>query len=229
MCFECFKTCPYDNMAFNLRPPATDLVLDKKRGLDEAWKAFMMLGIAIFFFLIMQGPFGFLKDWANAKTLAGYLSYISVHSTFNLLIFPGIFFVFSYASHALGRTELPLKRVFINFSYTLVPLGLMAWIAFSVGIIFANGSYLIHVISDPFGWGWNLLGTANFPWTPFMTGMVPYMQIGGLLLGLALSLDIGFKIARQTFKNRDEAVMGFYPIAAFLTVTTMFLMWLFTG
>lgn len=230
MCFECFKTCPYDNIAFNVRPPATDLLIDKKRGFDEAWKSFLMLGIAMHFFLIMQGPFGFLKDWANAKTLGGYLTYISIHSVFNLLVFPAIFFVFAYVSYALPSKQVPLKKIFIDFSYSLVPLGLMAWISFSLGLIFANGSYLIHIISDPFAFGWNLIGTANFPWTPFMTGYVPYMQVGVLLLGLALSLDIGKKISRSTFtNNKDEADMAFYPIAAFLTITTMFLIWLFTG
>lgn len=44
---------------------------------------------------------------------------------------------------------------------TILP-GLLAWIAFSVPLIFVNGSYIISVISDPFGWGWNLFGTADF-------------------------------------------------------------------
>ncbi|KCZ70349.1 hypothetical protein ANME2D_03465 [Candidatus Methanoperedens nitroreducens] len=229
MCLECFKTCKYDNMVFNLRAPGTDLLVDEKRGLDEAWKAFIMLGISVFFFLIMQGPYGILKDWANANTIEGYLSFVGIHSVFNLLLLPGIFLVFAYASQVLGRKDVPLKKVFINFSYTLVPLGLMAWIAFSFGILFPNSSYVLHVISDPFAWGWDLLGTAKFPWTPFMTGVMPYFQIGTLLLGLALSLDIGFKISKQTFQNREEAVRGYYPIAVFLTAATMFLIWLFTG
>lgn len=229
MCLECFKTCEQDNIAFNLRPPGVDLLVDEKRGLDEAWKAFIMLGIALFFFLIMQGPFGTLKDWANAKTMEGYLTYIALHSTFNLLVLPGIFFVFAYASRALGNKEIPLKKVFINFSYTLVPLGLMAWISFSFGILFPNSSYVLHVASDPFAWGWNLFGTANFPWTPFLTGLMPYLQVGSLLFGLAFALDIGFKISKQTFQNRADAITGFYPIAAFLTMATMFLIWLFTG
>jgi len=176
----------------NLRPPATDLLVDRNRGLDESWKAFIMLGIAVFFFLIMQGNIGLLKDWANAKTTEGYLTFVVLHSIFNLLVIPGIFFGFVYGSRILGGKEVPLKRVFTNFSYTLVPMGLMAWIAFSFGILFPNSSYILHVLSDPFAWGWNLFGTAKFPWTPFMTGVMPYFQIGTLLFGLALSLDIGF-------------------------------------
>ena len=61
MCLECFKSCPHDNMAFNLRPPGVDLLVDEKRGLDEAWKAFIMLGIAMVFFLTMQGRGVFLR------------------------------------------------------------------------------------------------------------------------------------------------------------------------
>lgn len=232
MCLECFKTCEHDNMVLNLRPPAVDLLVDEKRGLDEAWKSFLMLGIAVTFFLTMQGPFGTLKDWANAKTLEGYITFIVMHSTFNLLLLPGVFFIFSYASYNLGnrgKKEVTLRNVFTNFSYTLVPLGLMAWISFSFGILFPNSTYILHVLSDPFAWGWNLFGTANFPWTPLLTYYMPFFQVGSLLFGLALSLDIGFKLSKQTFQSREDAIMGFYPIASFLTIATMLLIWLFTG
>ena len=172
MCLECFKTCPYDNMAFNLRPPGVDLLVDtkrEKRGMDEAWKAFIMLGIAMVFFLTMQGPWGVLKDMVRGTTVKGYLTFIVAHSAFSLLIVPGIFLIFAFLSKMLsGDKEVSLRTVFLNFSYTLIPIGLGVWIAFSVGIILPNGSYILHILSDPFSWGWNLFGTANIPWTPVL-------------------------------------------------------------
>ncbi|MBM4389234.1 MAG: 4Fe-4S binding protein, partial [Deltaproteobacteria bacterium] len=92
MCLECFKTCEYDNMSFNLRPPGVDLLVDTKRepkGLDEAWKGFIMLGCAIAFYMSFQSHFGVIKDMANAASLKGYLIYISVLTTFCLLLLPG--------------------------------------------------------------------------------------------------------------------------------------------
>jgi len=255
MCFECFKTCEYDNMAFNLRPPGTDLLVDDNRRLDESWKAFIMLGISIFFFLVMQGPWGLLKDWANAETWGGYVSFIGLHSLFNLAVIPAVFLGFVWWSRRMADArEVSLKKAYINFSYTLVPLGLVAWIAFSFGILLPNSSYVLHILSDPFAWGWDLFGTAHFPWTPFWTGAMPWIQAACLLVGLLLCLDFAYKLARQTYcggapagqevvpvealaartvltpeQGEQRVQRGFIPIALFLTLSTAALLWLFIG
>jgi hypothetical protein len=229
MCFECLKTCEYDNMAVNLRPPGVDLLVDEKRGLDEAYKALIMLGIAIVFFVTFQGPWGVLKDWANAKTISGYLTFIGLHASWNLAILPGIFLIFAWAARRASREDLPIKKVFVNFSYATVPLGLAAWVAFSWGIILPNGSYLLHVLSDPFAWGWDLFGTAGFPWTPVLTGLMPYLMIAAMLAGLLFSMDVAIKIAKQTFSDRENALMGALPILIFLVLMTGGLMWLFVA
>ena len=230
MCLECFKSCPYDNMAFNLRLPGADLLVDEKRGFDEAWKSFIMLGIAMVFFLTMQGPWGVLKDMVRGTTLKGYLTFISLHSAFSLLIIPGIFFVFTYLSRLLsGNREVPLKKIFINFSYTLIPIGLGVWIAFSLGIILPNGSYILHILSDPFAWGWNLFGTANFPWTPVFTHILGYLQ--GLVLAIfyLFAVAYGFRISLQTYPEYDQARRGWLPMLALLTVATLIFLWLYIG
>ncbi|MEW6026902.1 MAG: 4Fe-4S binding protein [Planctomycetota bacterium] len=233
MCLECFKTCPYDNMALNLRPPGVDLLADTKReprGLDEAWKAFIMLGIAIVFFLAFQGPWGFIKDAVRATTLSSFLAYIFAHTVFNLLLIPGIFLVFAALSKLFsGNKEVPLKKVFVNFAYTLVPMGLGVWIGFSLGIILPNGSYLLHIISDPFGWGWNLFGTAHFPWTPVFTYPLGYLQGVVLLIFYIFSLAYGFRISKQTYPELNQAKRGWLPIFSFLTLITLVFLWLFLG
>lgn len=233
MCLECFKSCPYDNMSYNLRPPGVDLLVDTKRepkGLDEAWKAFIMLGIAIVFYVAFQGPWGFIKDMARGTTLEGFLTYVAAHTSLNLLIIPGVFLAFAYLSRfASGNRELPLKRVFVNFAYTLVPMGLGVWIGFSLGILLPNGSYLLHVISDPFAWGWNLFGTASVPWTPVLTSVMGYLQGVTLLLFYVFSLTYGYLISKQTYPDPNQARRGWLPIFSFLTLLTVAFLWLYLG
>lgn len=233
MCLECFKSCPHDNMAFNLRPPGVDLLVDTPRepkGLDEAWKAFIMLGIAIMFFVAFQGPWGFVKDMVRAASIKGYLTFISIHAVFNLLVIPGIFLAFAFLSKRFsGNQEVSLKKVFINFSYTLVPMGLGVWIAFSLGIILPNGSYILHIISDPFAWGWNLFGTANFPWTPIFTGIMGSLQGLTLTVFYLFALAYGFLISKQTYPDIDQAKRGWVPILIFLTLVTIVFLKLYLG
>ncbi len=231
MCLECFKTCPYDNMAWNLKPPGVDLLVDTKReprGLDEAWKAFIMVGVAIVFFVAFQGPWGVIKDMIRGTTLKGYLTFVISHTVFNLLLIPAIFFIFAFLSKVLsGAKDVSLKKVFLNFSYTLVPLGLGVWIAFSIGIILPNGSYLLHILSDPFAWGWNLFGTANFPWTPIFTSVMGHLQGATLLIFYLFSLAYGYRLSKQTYIESDKAIRGWIPILAFLTFVNILFLWLY--
>ena len=230
MCLECFKTCPFDNMAFNLRPPGADLLVNDKRGLDEAWKSFIMLAIAIMFYVAMMGPWGQLKDWVRGSTLQGWVTFITLHMISALLVIPGIFLVFAWLSKVASRQkDVSLKAVFVNLSYSLVPMGLAAWIAFSFGFLLPNGSYILHILSDPFGLGWNLLGTANFPWTPFATGWLVPLQFLTLLGGYVISADYGFKLARQTYVEPGAVRRGYVPLLVLLTGVTISFGWLYGG
>ncbi|MCQ9207760.1 MAG: hypothetical protein NG740_07775, partial [Omnitrophica bacterium] len=233
MCLECFKSCPYANMGFFLRPPGVDLLVDTKRepkGLDEAWKAFIMLGIAIMFYMAFQGPWGVIKDMVRATTFKGYLSFVIIHTAFSMAILPGIFFVFSYLSKLLsGNKEVSLRKVFVNFAYTLIPMGLGVWIAFSIGIILPNGSYILHIISDPFAWGWNVFGTAHIPWTPVLTGMLGFLQGVTLIVFYLFSIAYGFRLSKIVYPDLNQAKRGWLPILCFLTLITVLFLWLYMG
>lgn len=249
LCFECFRACSKNNMALRLRPFGADLLVTKKRGLDEAWKGFIMLGAAGIYALVYMGPFGWLKDWANLATLDGFALYASGFAAIVLLGLPAVHGLFVWTGHAAalrpaslsvaraaspgnwpGAGEGPaLKQAFLHYAYTLVPLGLAAWIAFSFAILLPNGSYLLPVLSDPFGWGWNLLGTADMAWTPVLTGWLPYLQIPVMLLGLAYGLDLAWKTARRLYADRQQAALSVTPVMLWLTALTGAFIWLFVG
>lgn len=230
MCLECFKTCPFDNMAFNVRPPGADLLVNEKRGLDEAWKSFIMLAIAVMFYTAMMGPWGWLKDWVRGATFGGWLRFVGLHAAFALLVIPGIFGIFALLSKlASGRREVSLKAVFVNLSYSLVPLGLAAWIAFSFGFLLPNGSYVLHIISDPFARGWDLFGTAEIPWTPVATGWLVPLQFLTLFVGYLVSADYGYKLAAQTYSDPAATRRGFVPLLVFLMLAVISFGWLYGG
>lgn len=238
LCFECMKTCPYDNMDLVLRPFGQDLFAEKRRtddiynrrSSDEAFKALTMVGIFFSFFMAFQGPFGHLKDMVTAKTLLGYLSYLGESLTIDFLLIPGLLFIFAYLSKRASKNkEVKLKNIFVNFSYCFVPVGLAVWAAFSIGIILPNGSYLLHIISDPFAWGWNIFGTANFPWTPVFTKGMPYLQVLATLVGLLFALDLGYKFSLQTYSTIEEAKRGWIPILIYLVMIHILFIKLFAG
>ena len=230
LCFECVKTCPNDNIGLMLRPFASDTNI---KGYDESWKAFIMLGLSIVYSVTLLGPWGTLKDAAN-PTESGQWGRFAIYAasvwTLTLLAIPFLYYVSARIGKAVaGRGDVTMKRTFLAFSYTLVPLGLMAWIAFSIPLIMVNGSYILSTLSDPMGRGWDLVGTAKFPWTPLLPQWVPYIQVPVLLLGLYFAVKRGFKVGADLYGDRGVARRAMAPVSVFLLLVTVALFKLFIG
>ena len=148
----------------------------------------------------------------------------------DFILIPASLLVAAYFSKMASRNKIvKLKDVFVNFSYCFIPVGIAIWGAFSLGIILPNGSYLLHILSDPFALGWNLFGSANFPWTPVATMFMPFLQVFLTLVGLVFSLDFGFKFAQQTYATVEEARRGWIPIFLYLLAFHVFFLKIFVG
>ena len=230
LCMECVKTCPYDNMTLNLRPFASDTRL---KGYDEAFKAFIMLTLAIAYSVIYLGPWGFLKDWTNVPetgNYAGFFTYAAVLWSSALLVVPGLYYLSVWIGRKLGgATERTPKEVFLGFVYPLVPFGLLAWMAFSLPLVLANGSYILMVLSDPLGWGWDLFGTGTIPWTPVVPHWTPYFQVPLLLIGLYYALKTGYEQAERLYGATKQAVRAFAPVGLLLTTFSIVFFKLYLG
>src|SRR5574341_541453 len=229
LCTECLKTCPKDNITLYWQPAGKDLLVEKERRLDEAFKAFIMLTCALLYLAVLLGPWGWLKAWANMNTLPHWALYALVFVAINLLVVPGLFWGTAAISKRLSGHKHKTRKLFIDYAYALVPMGLAAWIAFSLGFVLINGSYALTVISDPFGWGWNLFGTAHTAWTPVGTSIIGFLQAGALTAGLLFALHTAFKIARQHHADSRLAFQAALPVAGFLLVVTFGFVALYMG
>jgi ferredoxin len=231
LCFECVKSCPNDNISLFVRPFATsDVVL---RGYDEVWKACIMLVLALTYSLMLLGPWGLFKDWANISEVGdwrGFGLFGVGQALLALVIFPGLYYLSIRLGKWYARADaVPTKELFLRYAYMLVPMGLLAWIAFSVPLIMVNGSYIISVISDPLGWGMNLFGTAEFRWTPLWPEWVPFIQVPILLAGFYYGLRGLHKVAGQLFSDPVQLRRSLVPPAVLLLGVTVVFLKLFIG
>jgi len=148
----------------------------------------------------------------------------------NLAITPGLFFGASWLGRRLARlSAVPARQLAIDLAYALVPFGLMAWIAFSLSFVLANFSYVWPVLSDPFGWGWNLLGTRDWPWTPYLPAMIPFLQAPVLLIGLAAAVVVAWRIAGEYAADAKQTALAVVPIALLLFAFTLGFLRLYLG
>ncbi len=226
---ECLKTCPKNNIVINLRPFGSDLLVSQERRLDEAYKAFIMLGCALLYSAVLLGPWGWLKQWANMDSLPHWAGYAGTFLAINLLLLPGLFGLTTLVAQRLAGQRAPLRQLFVDYAYTLIPLGLAAWIAFSFGFVLTNGSYALVTLSDPFGWGWNVFGTASAPWTPLWPSLISFLQVGALTVGLLFAINIAYRIARQHSATHRQAFRALLPMVGFLASVTLVFLWLYLG
>lgn len=217
MCTECLKTCPLDNVGLYVRPFGQDLANRNGRRLDEAYKAFIMLTCALAYSIVLIGPWSPLKQMAYDVGTLEWVMYAVGFLAANLALVPGIFLGCAWLARRWSKGKFSLRKTFVEYSYALIPLGLAAWVAFSLSFVLINFSYAWQVLSDPFGWGWNLFGTADWTWTPYLSGLVPFLQIPVLLGGLVAAIGVALRTAREQRVPSRAAL----PIAAFCALFTM--------
>jgi polyferredoxin len=214
LCMECIRTCPHDNIAVNLRPFSADLAKPSTR-MDEAFKAFIMLGSAMIYAGVLLGPWGAFKDAAYNVGTSAWFIYAVIFLAIIFIILPGFF--------TLGilktKSALPLKQRFASLATALIPLGLMFWVAFSLSFVLTNASYIIAALSDPLGLGWNLFGTANAVWQPMLTSILAPAQTLALVGGLIWS-------ARTAQKAANEIRTSSISVIAFNFILTLVMLWL---
>jgi hypothetical protein len=228
MCMECLRTCPHDNIALNLRSFGDDLGRSQHRKLDEVYKAFIMLGSAVLYSAVLLGPWGQLKLAAYTVGSIPWAAYAVSFLLVTLAVLPGIFYLAVLLGRRLAKSTIPAKTAFVTMAYALVPLGLAAWAAFSLSFVFANFSYVWVSLSDPFGWGWDLFGTASTPWQPYLMEYIPYLQVSVLVIGLAWSARAAFRLAGEKLKGAAAGLQA-APAALFSLGLTVVLLWLLVG
>ena len=214
LCMECLRTCPHDNIAINLRPFSADLAKPSTR-IDEAFKAFIMLGSAMIYGAVLLGPWGMFKDAAYSVGTSAWFIYASIFLAIIFVILPGLFTLGILHS----KSVLPLKQRFASLATALIPLGLMFWVAFSLSFVLTNASYIIAALSDPLGLGWNLFGTANAVWQPMLTSILAPAQTLALVGGTIWS-------ARTAQKAASEIKTSSIPVIAFCFIAALVMLWL---
>jgi len=235
VCLECIKSCAYANMTLNLRVPGEDLVKEK-RG-DEAAKSFIMLGSVIAYSTAYFGWFNELKDIINFSTAMFNFYRFGLFAAFllgTIAAIPLIMSGFAFLSKKLAKAETSIKDLLIEYSYATIPLSFAAWAAFIIGMLMINGSYIISNLSDPFGFGWNLLGTASYGWRTYYSYAMPYIQGLIILAGSLFSVSTLWKISNEEKENTEEKqkqqkIREALPIAVFISLVTLTLVFIFVS
>jgi NAD-dependent dihydropyrimidine dehydrogenase PreA subunit len=227
LCMECLRACPKDNIAVSLRPFGSDLGQPAgNRRLDETFLALVMLGSALAFSAVFTGPWGSLKSAAFAIGSPAWLMYSLGFMALNLIVMPGLFTLAVWIGLKWSGSKTQVRRAIADQAQVLLPLGLFAWIAFTISFAFPKFNYVLAVIADPLGWGWNLLGEAGIAWSPDVNGFSSLLQIAILVIGLFWSANLARRLA---WRDNKSAFRQTIPTLVFILLFSFAMLWLLVG
>ena len=131
------------------------------------------------------------------------------------------------AAEKLGRVN---RSLVPDFVLPLVPIAAAYMAAHYFTSFVVTGQFFIPLVSDPFGKGWDLFGTADF--APNLAIVAPdtvwYVQVGALVVGHVAGLAIAHDRAVAVFQGRRTALEAQIPMLALMVLYTLGGMWLLT-
>lgn len=117
-----------------------------------------------------------------------------------------------------------------DFVRPLVPIAAAYMVAHYFTLAIIQGQFVIPLISDPFGRGWDLFGTVDFaPNLAIVTyETVWYVQVGALVIGHVAGLAIAHDRAVVVFHDRRTSLEAQLPMLGLMVLYTLMGMWLLT-
>ena len=120
------------------------------------------------------------------------------------------------------------RNLVSDFVLSLVPIALVYAVAHYFTALLVQGQYALPLASDPFGFGWDVIGLADFQpgfAPPISPNAVWYVQVGALVAGHAAGLMVAHDRAFAILPVR-EALRSQYPLLGLMVLYTMGGMWL---
>ena len=114
------------------------------------------------------------------------------------------------------------------FAFSLLPIALAYHYAHFLGFLLINGQRFIVLASDPFGWGWDLFGTANaiinigilspiFIW---------YFSISAIVVGHIAGVYLAHVQAVRLYPDRSAALLSQVPMLVLMVCYTCVSLWI---
>jgi hypothetical protein len=139
----------------------------------------------------------------------------------------GIYWLFMCATKLVTRTELPVGQLARCFALSLVPIAFVYHAAHYFGLLLTEGPNIVALASDPFGIGWNLLGTAGKDLSIIPpAGVVWHTQVWLILAGHIISVYVAHVQALRVFPGRAQAVRSQLPMLLLMVILTSLGLWI---
>lgn len=210
-----------------LRPPAVGLLNQPAASISEvAFVLLMLSSVAADGVLttpLFQNLFTTLLNIGLPWRLVGTMGLLGLFA-----MFCAVYYGFSYLTKTLSGDASSALEVGKRFIFSLLPIAIAYEVAHYVSILVIEGQRVLYLISDPFGKGWNLFGTADYEisYTVLNLKALWNIQVALIVIGHVIAVVIAHAIAERYFKDSRKALISQYPMLLLMIFYSCLSLWI---
>lgn len=178
---------------------------------------------------------GVLKAWLGGDIVKSYPTLQAIYKVWQLsalalspFFYLALYWISLWFTKLLTRTEIPLRELALKFALSLIPIAFVYNITHYYTLIITQGSQMVRMISDPFGRGWNLFGTAQWMRASITpdASFVWNSQVILILMGHIISVYLSHLVALRVFPTQRQATLSQIPMLLLMVAYTTIGLWI---
>lgn len=219
-------TCENGRAWVALRPYAMGLLRDVPYAPARGVFLIVMLATVTFDGLSETPEWG-----ALLRALSPWGTHAMLLATAGLLILPVIFaagfIVTVWLCRAFAGSGESLVRLCGFFVPTLLPIALAYHLAHNLSFLILGLQYMVPLVSDPFGFGWDLFGTSLYLVDPSLVSakLIWTVALIAIVVGHVAAVYLAHVVALRVF-SRAVATRSQLPMLALMVAYTMTSLWI---
>jgi hypothetical protein len=225
-CYDCLHRAGPEQWELVLRPFGAGLL--GNRAVSASMMAFVLLVLST---VLYDGVLG-TPEWSEVETALvaltpglGDVAAIAIR-TIGLAAFWALFFGAYLAVSAMMSAAVAGDRstweIARTMALTLVPIALAYHLAHYLVYLLVQGQYIVPLLSDPFGFGWDLWGTAGYRVDIGIVGarFAWYAAVVAILVGHIVAVYLAHARSMRIFETRRAVLRSQVPLTALMVAYT---------
>jgi hypothetical protein len=139
-----------------------------------------------------------------------------------------IYVLFIWLTKIAAGSRLSLRELALRFTLSLVPIAFVYNVTHYYTLLASQGVSIVRMVSDPFGFGWDLFGTTKLVSGPLIldAGGVWHTQVALILLGHIAGVYLAHMEALRTFVENRRALLSQLPMLILMVLFTTAGLWI---
>ena len=223
---DLFEKKNLSNYKYFIRYPSSGLLINTKLSLSLVIFIILVLSTVTFDGISMTDSWiEMIYEFSDNAYVVYLVQFIALNLLF--LSFVLIFFSFCKLMKIFGKLKISVVEIASIFVITLLPIAVAYHLSHYLWYFVVTGQETIALISDPFGYGWNLFGTNDFKVNrDFNLELAHSISVGLIILGHIGSVFTSHVYAVRLSKNEKDANYSQYPFLILMIGYTILSLWI---